>query len=156
MKNTAGFWKVAEKGFQVFPLACTDTLGDSWTELETTDFANDTVRFNPAAGEQKGVFNTILALTREVNGGMQKIVIAGDADLFANENAGSGNYVMREIARWMADSEVPLYVNRPLAANCVVALSPAQFDRINWVFLVVIPLLIALGGITLWIRRRGR
>ena len=64
MPVAGGVEVVEDKGFQLFPIATTDTTYRAWTELETTDFVDDTVRFNPQAGEISKRFTTALGLTR--------------------------------------------------------------------------------------------
>ena len=50
MPGAAGLKYTEDKGFKVTPVLQADTLG-VWNELETINFIDDTVRFNPAVGE---------------------------------------------------------------------------------------------------------
>lgn len=76
-----------DKGFATLPLLATRNTA-TWNEFETTNFAEDTVRLNTAAVEIEGSYITALALSREIGGREQKIVVLGDADCIANEDIG--------------------------------------------------------------------
>ena len=147
---------VEERGFQTYVLTHTNPEVSHWTELETTDLSDEKAEDHPAAGEEERVFNTMVALSREVNGKQQKILVAGDTDLFDNENQASGCHVMHGIASWMTDGEFPLFMVRPLGQRTKVNLTPDQFGVIQWVFSTVLPLLLLIGGCFLWFRRRAR
>lgn len=147
---------VEDRGFQQHVLTNTDPEKLCWTELETTNFEDEKAEFNPQAGEKSGVFNTMVALSREVNGKQQKIFLVGDADLFDNENSASGCHVMHAVGVWLTDGEFPLFIPRPMAPVDKVSVSPSQFGIIKWVFSLVLPLLVLLGGCILWFRRKAR
>ena len=104
----------------MIPVLQTDTLG-VWNELETTNFIDDTVRFNPAAGEIEQLYTTAVALARPMGDREQKIVILGDADCISNvelfksrEEIESGNfYIILGSFAWLSDGEAPVDVRRP-------------------------------------------
>ncbi|HEY0176764.1 MAG TPA: DUF4350 domain-containing protein, partial [Pedobacter sp.] len=75
------------KGFNVTTLFRTDSTG-SWNELETTNFVDDSVKLNPAAGEVEKSYPVVLALSRKVKGKEQKIIVSGDADWMSNGELG--------------------------------------------------------------------
>lgn len=147
---------VEDRGFQTHVLTHTNPKESHWTELETTDLSNEKAEYHPAAGEEERVFNTMIALSREVNGKQQKILVAGDTDLFDNENQSSGCHVMHGIACWLTDGEFPLFMPRPRGQHTKVKLTPDQFGMIQWVFSTVLPLLLLVGGCFLWFRRKAR
>lgn len=156
LQAAGGIDVVEDRGFQTYVLTHTDPKVSHWTELETTDLSDEKAEYNPAAGEEERVFNTMIALSREVNGKQQKILVAGDTDLFNNENQASGCHVMHGITNWMTDGEFPLFMPRPREQNTKVSLTPDQFGVIQWAFSVVLPLLLAIGGCFLWFRRKAR
>lgn len=55
----AGVEVVEDKGFSSFPITLNDTTVLCWTELETTDFVDDTVKFNPEVGEVCKVYQNL-------------------------------------------------------------------------------------------------
>lgn len=113
----AGVEIVEDKGFSFFPITLNDTTSLCWTELETTDFVDDTVKFNPAAGEICKVFTTVMGLTRQVGDKEQRIIISGDSDVLSN-NAFMTNYGIGGLNQtlilggsyWMSYGKAPLDV----------------------------------------------
>lgn len=73
-------------GFKVTPVLQADTLG-VWNELETINFIDDTVRFNPAVGEIEQLYTTAVALSRPMGDREQKIVILGTRIVSATWNS---------------------------------------------------------------------
>src|SRR5690606_17854874 len=62
----------------------------SWNEVETTNFVDDTVRYNPAAGEVKSAYPAMVALSRNVGDKEQRILVTADADWLSNGELGLG------------------------------------------------------------------
>ena len=163
MPGVAGIEVVADKGYRVVPLFVTDSTG-VWNEMETTDFVDDTVRLNPSAGEVEKIYATALALTRQVGGKEQKIMIFGDADCISNgelgryrKNVPADNFsLITGSFFWMSDGEVPIDIRRPEAPDNAVKVTTAGFRKIKTIALFVFPALIALGAGIILLRRRGR
>lgn len=163
MPTTSGVEFVEDKGFELFPIAETDLRSDYWTELETTDYVDDTLRFNPAAGEISKRFATVMGLTRQVGEKEQRIVISGDADVLSN-NAFIVNTGLRSLNEtlmlgsccWMSEGLVPIDVSRPMAIDNKVAVSVSGLTYVKWGFLGGFPLLVLGIAVYQWIRRRGR
>jgi ABC-2 type transport system permease protein len=151
------------KGFEVTPLLeSLPKLG--WNELETTDFIDDTVRLNPAAGEVERAYPTALALTRRINNKEQKIIIAGDADCFSNGEvamqrasvpARNYSFIMGAFF-WMSDGEAPVDVRRPPTLDTKVFVTPAGMTIHKVALMGVFPFLLLLSCLAIWLRRRGR
>ena len=149
--------------FQITPLLVSDTL-DSWNELETTNFIDDTVRINPAIGEEARSYPTGLALSRLVKGKEQKIVILGDADCLSNAEMSrrrtrimAANYNMIMAAFfWMSDNEVPIDVRRPIPPDNKLHTTGDGVKVGKWILTGIFPLLLIAGCLFIWLRRRGR
>lgn len=164
LEGASGVDIIADKGFDVVNIFKCDTLGMAWTELETTDFEDEpVVTFNPAVGEVSKTFATVIALTRNINGREQKIIVTGDSDMVSNDiinrrihTAKSNGKIMDDLTYWVSDYQVPLKIHRDRYDDKTLSLSVKQYDIIKWLFLVVIPLLITTFALILWIRRRGR
>jgi ABC-2 type transport system permease protein len=151
------------KGYDVIPLLVSDTL-DSWNELETTDFIDDTVRVNPAIGEVVKSYPTALALTRQVNGKEQRILITGDADCLSNGEisiqrarvpAANYNLIMGAFF-WMSDNEVPIDVRRPPLPDNKFTATGSDVKVSKFILMGVFPFLLLAACLVLWLRRRGR
>jgi ABC-2 type transport system permease protein len=163
MPGCVGLEYTTDKGYNVIPLLVSDTL-DSWNELETTDFIDDTVRLNPAIGEVMKSYPTALALTREVNGKEQRILITGDADCLSNGEismnrarvpAANYNLIMGSFF-WMSDNEVPIDVRRPTPPDNKLFMTGSGVKVTKWLLMGLFPLLLIASCIVIWLRRRGR
>jgi len=150
------------KGFAIIPWFV--TRPDSfWTELETTNFIDDTARFNPAAGEIKGSFPEIVALSRSVGSKEQKIIIAGDADwLSAGElnmqrkQQTSNAAIIDGVFSWLSDDEVPIDTKGVDPIDNSIRIGREGWKIANFLLKWVFPGILAITGIVIWIRRRGR
>lgn len=163
MPTVAGVEQVEDKGYELFPIAQTDTIAPCWTELETTDFEDDTIRFNPSAGEVSKVFATVVGLTRTIAGKEQRIIISGDADVFTNNEfttrrgvSANNTYLLLGGCYWMSYNKAPIDVRRPRATDKRVCLSAGGYSVIRWSIRWGIPVLVVLGGIFVWVRRKSR
>jgi ABC-2 type transport system permease protein len=162
MPGVVGLDYTTDKGFEVTPLFVSDS--SSWNEMETTDFIDDSVRLNPAAGEVQKPYATGLALSRKTGGKMQKIIVLGDADCISNGEISitrngiyAANYsVIMGAFYWMSDNEVPIDVRRPSTTDDAISLDKESMFTTKVVLMWVFPGLLALSAIVLWIRRRGR
>lgn len=156
MTNAAGIIEKHPTDYTCHVLARTDAEGDSWTELETDDFEDGVVVYNPDAGEVKGQFATMVGLTRTLQGREQKIAVLGDADFMNNENYTIGFYSLYDLSRWMSDGAFPLYITRPLAETAKVLVNADRFVDWAWVFPYGVSGMVLILGIVLWVCRRGR
>ncbi|GHT67274.1 hypothetical protein AGMMS50239_30150 [Bacteroidia bacterium] len=163
MPGAVGLDYTTDKGYKVIPLCMSDTI-DSWNELETTDFIDDTARVNPAVGEVVKSYPTALALTREVAGKEQRILIVGDADCLSNSEismqrakvpAANFNLIMGSFF-WMSDNEVPIDVRRPTPPDDTLLTTGHGVKVSKWLLMGMFPLLLLASYLFIWIRRRGR
>ena len=151
-----------ERGYKAIPLFETDSL--VWNEMQTTDFVDDTVRLNPASGEVQQRYTTILALTREVHGRTQKVLVFGDADCISNGELSSGhkgiqasNFTLIPGSFfWLSDGEVPIDVRRPTPPDDLIYLSEGEASTWTIILRWIIPALMIVLALVIWLRRRGR
>lgn len=164
MPNAVGLSYVADKGFDVYPLLRTDSTG-VWNEKETRNFIDDTVIYNPERGEKEQVYVTGLGLSRMVGDKEQKIVVLGDADCLGNgelfkvrnEEFETGNYyIILGTFHWLSDGEAPVDVRRPGSRDNKLFISKDGASVLRIAFNWVVPALILMGGLFVWLRRRGR
>ncbi len=140
-----------------------DSIG-SWNELKTTDFIDDTARYDRSSGEKLGPITTALALTREVNGKQQRIMILGDADCFSNaeitmnrKGIDAMNFLMcNGMFFWLTHEESPTDVRRPEPPDNNLLASDDDMPVVGFIYRIVIPVLLALTCLLIWLRRRGR
>ncbi|MBR4999588.1 MAG: Gldg family protein, partial [Rikenellaceae bacterium] len=152
-----------DKGFKVKPLLTSDT-DSTWIERQTVDFVDDTARFNPEKGDIPGTFPLALSLSRKVNEKEQRIVIMSDADCFCNgeifrRRTGqkiANNNFLEGIFYYLSGDEVPINMYRPLPTDYTVKIRTAGLGIVKIFIMWIIPALLAVAGIVIWIRRRGR
>lgn len=149
--------------FRMIPLLKSESEG-VWNERETTDFVEDSVVCNPAAGELRQEYLLAAALTRTVGDKEQRIVVVGDADCISNEGLApdrywfaSTNYSMIEgVFHWMSYGEYPIDTSHPRPIDNAISLD--REDRVwnkvalTWVFPGV---LLLLGSVLIVKRQRG-
>ena len=159
---------VKEKGFEPTVLFVNDTTKGKhqiWSEVETTDFIDDTARINPAVGE-KLLENIpmMVALSRKVGDKEQKIMILADADCLSNAelsrsrkgiNATNFSLITSSFF-WMSDGEAPVDIRRPESIDRKIFVTPTGLVVTKVVFMGVLPILMMLFAILMWVRRKGR
>ncbi|MFA5848282.1 MAG: Gldg family protein [Bacteroidales bacterium] len=164
MPGTTGLKYTEDKGYKVTRLFVTDTTG-TWNELETTAFADDTVKMNAAAGEEMlSLLPTAISLSRKVGDKEQKIVILGDADCISNgeisisrkDVSAANYYLIMGAFFWMSDNEVPIDVRRPSPPDTTISMGISGVAATRWFFIGLFPLAMIIFYILLWIRRKGR
>ena len=161
--SVAGLRQVDDKGYRVTELFRSDTTG-SWNELETTNFVDDTIRLNPSIGEEERSYPTVVALSRELNGKEQRVILSGDADCISNGELMGGRRGVRAANfslimgsfYWLSDNEVPIDVRRPAMPDDDLYIAGSGANVIKWTFVLVVPLLLVALGILIWVRRKGR
>jgi ABC-2 type transport system permease protein len=125
-------------------------------DLTTADLS-----FNAAQGDQKGVFPITVALSRNIKGKQQRIIVSGDADFISNgelsrQRSQFNEYYVQGLLRWFNDGKFPVDVTRPPAKDMDIKISRGQITGLMWVCKGIIPALIAImGAIVLFKRRRN-
>jgi ABC-2 type transport system permease protein len=125
-------------------------------DLETADLS-----FNAANGDQKGAFPIAVALSREINGKQQRIVVSGDADFVSNgelsrQRGKFNEYYLHGLFRWFSNGKFPIDVTRPQGKDTDIKISRGQITGLMWLCKGIIPAMIAIfGAIVLFKRRRN-
>lgn len=131
-----------------------DTRDSAWAE---TGFLNGEVRFDKGK-DVPGPLVFGVALTRNVEGREQRVVVIGDGDFLSNAIiANGGNLELgMSVANWLSQDDA--YVNIPVrtARDRGLSLSRTAQATIGATFLIVLPLALLGGGIAVWWRRRRR
>ena len=152
----------SNKGFTVMPLFATDS--SVWNEIETSDFRNDSVRFNPQAGEVKQPYSTVLALERKLRGKIQKILVTGDADWISNAEVAMARKKFRSanfsfangVYYWLSDHSVPINTEHPEPIDNKLLTSLSGWGSVKIFYLWVLPIALIAAGAFVLIRRKGR
>ena len=162
MPGCVGLEYEQKPGFTIIPLLMSETQG-CWNEVETMNFIDEKAELNVKAGEVEQAYPLALALSREIAGKQQKIVILGDTDCMSNAemkanrdkvNAGNGMFIL-SIFNWMTDGEFPIDVRRPATPDndLYVGVDGMKITRYAfWGF----SLLLLVVYLCLWFHRRGR
>lgn len=161
MTGAVGLSYTMDKGYDVVPLVVSPV--GSWTELETTDFEGEVPVFNPKAGEINQQLPVVLALTRQLNGKEQRILIFGDADWMTTGEFSKSRYygvangpLTTLMCSWMADYQYPTYFPRPAQPDNHLKLSYQSRGTLKVAFVVVFPAVILLLYLLVWFKRRGK
>ena len=162
-QGVTGLRQVADLGYTVTELFKSDTVG-SWNELETTDFVDDTIRLNPAIGEVEQSYPTMVALSRQVNGKEQRIILSGDADCISNgelmgqrRGIRASNFsIITGGFFWLSDNEVPIDVRRPIPPDRDIFYGTTCASVMWWMLVVILPVALVATAIVSGIRRKGR
>ena len=143
------------------PLLCTDSV--AWRELQTTDFTTEPT-MDERSGERCGTYITAVALRRKAyNGREQRIVVTGDADCFSNSELQIGNRtgirsfnssMISGSFLWLSHGRFPVSVIRPDIVDRDTLLTPMHMPYIKLTYLLLIPLVIAIAGAVVLLRRR--
>jgi len=152
-----------DKGFKVTTLFTSDST-KSWIEHETTNFIDDTVILNAAAGEVKKPYTAVVGLSRTINNKEQKILVTGDADWLSNgelsmgrKNINAANFSLMNAAFfWLSDGEVPIDMHRDKSPDTSLSTTEKGWAVTSVLLKWLFPALLIAAGLLTWIRRRGR
>ncbi|RYE22181.1 MAG: ABC transporter permease [Sphingobacteriales bacterium] len=125
------------------------------------DLATVDLSFKANEGDEKGTFPVSVALTRDVKGKQQRIVVSGDADFVSNgeltrQRSKYNEYYLHGLFRWFSNGLFPVDVTRPPARDMDIKISRGQITGLMWLCKGIIPAIIAImGAIVLFKRRRN-
>lgn len=128
--------------------------------IGSLDLSTADLSFNANEGDEKGVFPVSVALTREVKGKHQRIVVSGDADFVSNGELSRprskyNEYYLQGLLRWFSNGVFPIDVTRPPARDMDITISRGQITGLMWLCKAIIPAIITIiGAIVLFKRRR--
>jgi len=108
------------------------------------------------------VFNTVVALTRQINGKEQRIIVSGDADLFSNSELGrytpqvANFYFSTALFSWLDYGQFPIDASRPDAKDNRVTVSTDHVSFLKIVYIYILPGLILIFAAIFLIRRKRK
>lgn len=142
-------------GFEKKPLLVT-VPRSTW--LKTGKLVTDSVP--PAMNESEGdsqdsTYNIAVALTRQMNGREQRIVVLGDGDLLSNKYQG-GVFLGRGIFSWLIYNEYPKYGPVPPPKDTMLSIIPGTASTLKLIYVWIVPAIIGLLGGFILIRRKRK
>ncbi|MBL1409179.1 Gldg family protein [Sphingobacterium faecale] len=162
MPSAAALQFDPSKGFEATTLFRTEPTG-VWQEMNKFDNKDNLPTMDIEHGENEDEYSTVMALTRTINDKQQKILVTGDADWLSNGELGirrpkvrAANYFLIVSAfQWLSDGEVPIDMRIAPAIDVKIKHSNT-WGVLKNTLKIGFPLLLALVGVMIWIRRKGR
>ncbi len=116
----------------------------------------------PVAISPDGTRTLCMALTRNVGGREQRIVVLGDSDCLGNmemtvnrKNLPAMNqFFSTGIFNWLSDGRYPVDVRRPAPVDNNIALTPSDAEIVAFIFKWVLTALLVAAGCIIVIRRQ--
>ena len=157
-----------ERSMTFFPLARTVSISDhsktgtDSVELLKTSAASftvpkltSTVKFDPAT-DQRGPLSLGISAEKKSGNSDARLVVIGNSGFATNQWMGqqrNGDLFFNAI-NWLSEEESLISIRPKSATNRRVTLTAAQVKILSWFNLVILPLLVILGGILIWVKRR--
>lgn len=153
--GSSGIKTVKDTGFKVTPLLKTNNQ-PAWESQTGITSVSPELKKQPAVK----AIPLVVALTRNIKGKSQKIIVAGDADFMGNaelSRGGSGTFqFVTDIFSWFSNYEFPIDTTRPESTDNKITINANQVFINKIVFIGLFPLLIILSGAFILIRRNRR
>jgi ABC-2 type transport system permease protein len=153
--GSSGITTTKEAGFKVTPLLKTNNQPVWESQAGITSISED-LKKQPSSKE----IPLVAALTRNINGKTQKIIVAGDADFMGNaelSRGGSGTFqFVTDIFSWFSNYQFPIDTTRPEKIDNKITITSNQVFIDKILFIGIFPLLIILSGAFILIRRNRR
>lgn len=154
--------KSKDFGFDSFTTL--ETPADTWIEYETTDLIDGEFICNETANEAKGIYSVLVNLSREVNGKEQRIIVSGDADIFANIglstkysgiNSNNSNSMLASF-RWLSNEQCPVDIRDLDAEDTYIDMSRTILKIFKIFASYLIPIALIIFSIFLIIKRQRK
>lgn len=153
--GSSGIKITKEAGFKVTPLLKTNNQPAWESQMGITSVSEELKKQPSVTG-----IPLVVALTRNINGKFQKIIVAGDADFMGNaelSRGGSGTFqFMTDIFSWFSNYEFPIDTSRPENTDKKITINANQVFINKIVFIGLFPLFIILSAAFILIRRNRR
>ena len=159
MPGAAGLSFVNNGIFSIEPLLMTDR-NDTWNKKGKIVLDSADIGYSAAAGDYHGSMPTALALTRNVNGRQQRIVVTGDADFLSTaevKRRGTGNFLFdTELIGWFTYGQFPVDASRPDPKDISIDLTRPGMKTMSFVYLGILPGLLLVFAAIFLIRRKRK
>ena len=147
-------------GFTAIPVLTTEGQ-NVWNRQGLVDLESTVLSFNPET-DTKGVFTLALALSRQVSGKEQHIMVLGDGDMLSlgevrrQDLGGFNGIFIPSIYRWLSHGAYPVDIGFIAASDHKLIITTDEILLLKYVFYAVFPGLILLFGFSLLYRRKRR
>ncbi|MBC9932870.1 Gldg family protein [Chitinophaga qingshengii] len=153
MPGVAGISPHDSSAYKATPLLTTYP-GKVWLKAGTLVTDSTAPVFNPQDGDtRQPSYATAVALTRNIKGKEQRIIVSGDADFMSNIRQGGG-FLGRNLYAWMVNDAFPIYTPRPKPVDTKLTITATTAAIEKMMFVWVLPALVLLGGTILLVRRK--
>ena len=153
--GSSGIKTVKDTGFKVTPLLKTNNQ-PAWESKTAITSVSEDLKKQPSVV----AVPLVVALTRNIKGKLQKIIVSGDADFMGNaelSRGGSGTFqFVTDIFSWFSHYEFPIDTTRPENTDNKITINANQVLINKIVFIGLFPLLIILSAAFILIRRNRR
>lgn len=151
-------------GFKVYPLLKTNSSTAHNTSVRNPDLAlmgDNGAPDSKVIDNKPGTFISSVALTRQINGKEQRIVVSGDADFMSNIELRryaprtSNFFFNTALFSWLSYGKFPVDTSRPDAKDNRVTVSTDRIKLLKIWYIWMLPgVLLAFGSILLIRRKR--
>jgi ABC-2 type transport system permease protein len=153
--GSSGITITKNADFKITPLLTTNNQ-PVWESASGISSVSEDLKKQPSAK----AIPLVVALTRNINGKSQKIIVAGDADFMGNAELGrqgSGTFqFFTDVFTWFSNYEFPIDTTRPKSTDNKIMVSSNQVFITKITFIAIFPLLIIAAGAFILIRRNRR
>tara|TARA_R110002020_G_scaffold185364_4_gene382943 strand:- start:2270 stop:4531 length:2262 start_codon:yes stop_codon:yes gene_type:complete len=154
--GTLGVKALPNSDFKVTPLL--RPVGSQvWRETLPVDLTTDSLSYSA----DKSIEPTLsLALSRKINGQNQRIIVSGDADFMSNGEIKRFNLTNKnglfttKIFRWLSNDQFPIDITRKEAIDNKIKIDQQGIWYLQLFFMILLPVVLAIAGITLLIKRK--
>jgi ABC-type uncharacterized transport system involved in gliding motility auxiliary subunit len=151
-----------------FPLARTVSIADQSkvdpvsVELLKTSEASftvpkltSTVKFDPAT-DQRGPLSLGVAAEKKSGKSDARLVVIGNSGFATNQwvNQQNNGNLFYNAVNWLTEEANLISIRPKSPASRSVTLTDAQMKMLYWFNVVILPLIVILGGVYLWVKRR--
>jgi ABC-2 type transport system permease protein len=161
LTGAVGIHPGSDVPYKMIPILATDK-NKSWNKQGLLNQDTGYVQFNPAAGDVKGSAAVAMALTKNVQGRQQRIMVIGDADWMSaaelsRYNIRTANFAfMMEVFKWLTYDKFPVDVSRPPSPDNKMTIDKGGVTILKIIFLGILPALLLLSGLIILLARKRR
>jgi len=149
------------KGFTAIPVLTTEGQ-NVWNRQGSVDLESTVLSFNPET-DTKGIFTLALALSRQISGKEQHIMVLGDGDILSLGEVMRPDIVgvngitfLPDIYKWLSHGAYPIEIGSSIPTDHRLIITTDEIISLKYLFYVVFPGLILLFGFSLLYRRKRR
>lgn len=135
----------------------------SWLKMKKFSADSAEVKYVAADGDKKATFPTLLALSRNINGKSQRIIVAGNADFLSNlglqRRVGqipANSAIGVGLFSWFSNGQFPIDTSKPDSKDVKLKTNAKQIFYLKIATMGILPGLLLLGAAIFLIRRNRK